>query len=107
MVEASDVVLEVLDARDPLGCRCVQVEQAVLDSGSNKKLILVLNKIGMSKFLIFNIMLSLLFSMNRFSAERGGGEMVEASQERVSHCCFQGQHTVTEAPLSELSSLYS
>ncbi len=52
VVEASDVVLEVLDARDPLGCRCVQVEQAVLDSGSNKKLILVLNKIGMSTLII-------------------------------------------------------
>ena len=46
VVEASDVVLEVLDARDPLGCRCFQVEQAVLSSGTNKKLILVLNKIG-------------------------------------------------------------
>lgn len=46
VVEASDVVLEVLDARDPLGCRCPQVEEAVLMSGTNKKLILVLNKIG-------------------------------------------------------------
>lgn len=48
VVELSDVVLEVLDARDPLGCRCLQVEQAVLTApGANKKLILVLNKIGM------------------------------------------------------------
>ncbi len=47
VVELSDVVLEVLDARDPLGCRCLQVEQAVLTApGANKKLILVLNKIG-------------------------------------------------------------
>lgn len=46
VVEASDVILEVLDARDPLGCRCLQVEQAILSSGTNKKLILVLNKIG-------------------------------------------------------------
>ncbi len=46
VVEASDVILEVLDARDPLGCRCVQVEHAILNSGTNKKLILVLNKIG-------------------------------------------------------------
>ena len=48
VVEASDVVLEVLDARDPLGCRCPQVEEAVVSSGTNKKLILVLNKIGLS-----------------------------------------------------------
>ncbi|XP_065910056.1 guanine nucleotide-binding protein-like 3 homolog [Dysidea avara] len=47
VVDASDVILEVLDARDPLGCRCPQVEKAVLDAGSNKKLILVLNKIDL------------------------------------------------------------
>lgn len=46
VVEASDVILEVLDARDPLGCRCPQVEQAVIQSGTNKKIVLVLNKIG-------------------------------------------------------------
>nr|AAO19472.1 nucleostemin [Mus musculus] len=43
VIEASDIVLEVLDARDPLGCRCPQIEEAVIQSGS-KKLILVLNK---------------------------------------------------------------
>ena len=46
VVDAADVVLEVLDARDPLGSRCPQVEEAVLAAGSNKKLVLVLNKIG-------------------------------------------------------------
>ncbi|NXS17340.1 GNL3 protein, partial [Mystacornis crossleyi] len=44
VLEASDVVLEVLDARDPMGCRCPQLEQAVTCSGGNKKLLLVLNK---------------------------------------------------------------
>ncbi|NXD25431.1 GNL3 protein, partial [Spelaeornis formosus] len=47
VLEASDVVLEVLDARDPMGCRCPQLEQAVTCSGDNKKLLLVLNKIDL------------------------------------------------------------
>ncbi|XP_027747428.1 guanine nucleotide-binding protein-like 3 isoform X2 [Empidonax traillii] len=47
VLEASDVVLEVLDARDPLGCRCPQLEQAVISSAGNKKLLLVLNKIDL------------------------------------------------------------
>uniref|UniRef100_A0A8C6USE2 Guanine nucleotide binding protein-like 3 (nucleolar)-like n=1 Tax=Neogobius melanostomus TaxID=47308 RepID=A0A8C6USE2_9GOBI len=47
VVEASDVILEVLDVRDPLGCRCPQVEQAVIESGTNKKIVLVLNKIDL------------------------------------------------------------
>jgi len=50
VVDASDIIIEVLDARDPLGCRCPQVEESVLTSGKNKKLILLLNKIGMTLF---------------------------------------------------------
>ena len=46
VIEAADIILEVLDTRDPLGCRCPQVEQAVVQSGTNKKVVLVLNKIG-------------------------------------------------------------
>nr|XP_033782118.1 guanine nucleotide-binding protein-like 3 isoform X2 [Geotrypetes seraphini] len=47
VIEASDIVLEVLDARDPQGSRCPQVEQAVLQSEGNKKLLFVLNKIDL------------------------------------------------------------
>lgn len=46
VVDAADVVIEVLDARDPLSCRCVDVERLVRRSGADKKVILLLNKIG-------------------------------------------------------------
>lgn len=46
MVEAADVVIEVLDARDPLSSRCPDVERFVRQAGASKKLILLLNKIG-------------------------------------------------------------
>lgn len=45
VVESADVILEVLDARDPLGSRCPQVEELVISSG--KRLVLVLNKIDL------------------------------------------------------------
>lgn len=41
------MVIEVLDVRDPLGCRCPELEEAVLQREGNKKLLLVLNKIDL------------------------------------------------------------
>lgn len=47
VVDAADVVIQVLDARDPLGCRCPQIEELIMSSGQNKRLILLLNKIDL------------------------------------------------------------
>ncbi|WJX17361.1 Guanine nucleotide-binding protein-like nsn1 [Trifolium repens] len=47
VIEASDVILEVLDARDPLGTRCVDIEKMVMKSGPDKRLVLLLNKIDL------------------------------------------------------------
>ena len=56
VIDAADVILEVLDARDPLGSRCTQMEEAVLASGATKKLVLLLNKIGSGeKRLLFTV----------------------------------------------------
>jgi len=46
VIEASDVIVEVLDARDPLGTRCVDMEKMVIRAGPEKHLVLLLNKIG-------------------------------------------------------------
>mmetsp|Transcript_40864 Transcript_40864/g.80185 ORF Transcript_40864/g.80185 Transcript_40864/m.80185 type:complete len:577 (-) Transcript_40864:219-1949(-) len=54
VIQEADVILEVLDARDPMGCRCVEIErriQAMVGSeesgGQPKRLILVINKIDL------------------------------------------------------------
>ena len=47
VLKASDVLLEVLDARDPMGCRCVALEDAVLAKCAGKRIVLVLNKVDL------------------------------------------------------------
>ena len=47
VTEASDVCLEVLDARDPMGCRCLEAERLIRSQGKDKRIILVLNKIDL------------------------------------------------------------
>jgi len=50
VIAMSDVILEVVDARDPLGCRCKEIEMKVQQmsaEGGNKRIIIVLNKIDL------------------------------------------------------------
>ncbi|KAL8692740.1 MAG: hypothetical protein Q9218_002299 [Villophora microphyllina] len=44
VIDSSDVVIHVLDARDPLGTRCHSVEKYIREEASHKHLIFVLNK---------------------------------------------------------------
>jgi nuclear GTP-binding protein len=48
VIESSDVILEVLDARDPMSCRSKDLETQILSHKTGeKKIILVLNKIDL------------------------------------------------------------
>ncbi|KAH8741143.1 hypothetical protein FG386_001270 [Cryptosporidium ryanae] len=45
LIDESDVVLEILDARDPIGFRNYELERSIVSQG--KKLVLILNKIDL------------------------------------------------------------
>lgn len=47
VVEAADVILEVIDARDPIGGRCLDVERFVRRVDPSKKIVLLLNKVDL------------------------------------------------------------
>jgi nuclear GTP-binding protein len=44
VIDSSDVIIHVLDARDPVGTRCLSVEQYIKKEAPHKHLIFVLNK---------------------------------------------------------------
>eukprot|EP00236_Picocystis_salinarum_P000854 CAMPEP_0183832638 /NCGR_PEP_ID=MMETSP0807_2-20130328/5546_1 /TAXON_ID=88271 /ORGANISM="Picocystis salinarum, Strain CCMP1897" /LENGTH=585 /DNA_ID=CAMNT_0026078387 /DNA_START=31 /DNA_END=1788 /DNA_ORIENTATION=+ len=47
VIGTADVIIQVLDARDPLGCRCLDVERLVMKNNPTKKVILLLNKVDL------------------------------------------------------------
>lgn len=46
-MKAADVIIQVLDARDPMGTRCPEIERQILRDDPTKKIVLVLNKIDL------------------------------------------------------------
>lgn len=47
VIDSSDVLLQVLDARDPMGTRCPYVEKFLKDEKRHKHLIFILNKVDL------------------------------------------------------------
>jgi len=48
VVSQADVVLVVLDARDPEGCRCKAIEEMIMQTDSRKRIILVMVRLSPS-----------------------------------------------------------
>jgi tRNA U34 5-carboxymethylaminomethyl modifying GTPase MnmE/TrmE len=59
-VEQADVIIEVLDARDPLGCRTRKVEEMILQAVGQKRIILLLNKVDLVPRLVVDEWLTYL-----------------------------------------------
>uniref|UniRef100_A0A7E4VBH1 Nucleolar GTP-binding protein 2 n=1 Tax=Panagrellus redivivus TaxID=6233 RepID=A0A7E4VBH1_PANRE len=47
VIDSSDVIIQVIDARDPMGTRCRQVEEFLRKEKPHKHLILVMNKVDL------------------------------------------------------------
>jgi nuclear GTP-binding protein len=47
VVDSSDIIVEVIDARDPMGTRCIPLEKELRKNRSGKHLILLMNKCDM------------------------------------------------------------
>jgi len=47
VIDASDVILQIIDARDPMGTRCKHLEEHIKKNCPQKHLVLVLNKVDL------------------------------------------------------------
>lgn len=47
VIDSSDVLLQILDARDPMGTRCPQIEKFLRTEKSHKHLMFILNKVDL------------------------------------------------------------
>jgi len=63
VIDSSDVVIQVLDARNPEGTRCKQVERYIMKEKSHKHIIFVLNKCDLVPTWITVRIITLLYSL--------------------------------------------
>lgn len=47
VLDSSDVICQVIDARDPIGTRCKHIEEHIKRNLSHKHLVLILNKVDL------------------------------------------------------------
>lgn len=61
VIDSSDVILHVLDARDPMGTRCRNVEKHIREETPHKHLVYILNKVDLVPTWVTVRIFSLLF----------------------------------------------
>jgi len=96
VIDSSDVVIHVLDARDPLGTRCRSVEKYIKEEAPHKHLIFVLNKCDLvptrvavstfSPFVLYTLFLVPSLSQDSFCilcAQRNGRSPVTTLVEQI------------------------
>lgn len=90
------MILEVLDARDPLGCRCEDIERRILTQSPEKKIVYV--KIIISvihHFIISSINRKVCVEQNRSCAARERRTVADLSASLSSSDCIQMHDTTT------------
>lgn len=104
VIDSSDVVIHVLDARDPLGTRCRSVEKYIREEAPHKHLLFVLNKCdlvptGVAVSALFASFLSVFPSSNRCACIHGGPTSSHRSVKTPSACSvcslYNGGKSVT------------
>ena len=72
VIDSSDVILHVLDARDPDGTRCRSVEKYIRTEAPHKHLVFVLNKVDLvpSKVAVSSHPLSTLYTRHTLLKSR-------------------------------------
>lgn len=65
VIDSSDVVIHVLDSRDPLGTRCLSVEKYIKDECPHKHLIYVLNKCDLVPTWVAVCIINILLGFSR------------------------------------------
>lgn len=100
-IQESDVIVEVLDARDPLAFRCEDLERRCLEQG--KKVVLLLNKIDLLDDM--KIVEDWEKYLRKYLPTITFRAMTTPSRTKASTCKFSPQKA-TEAPVKVLQSGY-
>lgn len=82
VIDSSDVVIHVLDARDPLGTRCRTVEKYIREEAPHKHLIFVLNKCDL-------VPTGVAVSESRCFSSSASISIVKSRGLPASECCTQ------------------